>query len=622
MFTKKITLFFCSLQICTLSFAQTSFSDVAASSGIDFRCFVKEMGGGCAFFDLNNDGLEDIYLTSARERDALYINNGDGTFSDITVAAGLRQTENFACMGVLTGDIDNDGYRDIFINTAKDEHSRLFLNNGDSTFTDISVSSGISADSAWAYSSSFGDYNNDGYIDIIVGNYLDTMGFIKDSTNVNIIGYQHQCSPNTLWLNNGDQTFTNVAATTGAGETGCNLSSVFTDYDNDNDVDIMNANDFGIWVSPNTLLQNNYPLNSFSDVSVAANANAAIYGMGIAVGDYDRDLDLDYYITNIGRNVLHHNNGNGTFTDRDSMAGVSNTYVIQDSTYTTGWGTGFMDIDNDGFLDLMAVNGFIQVVDLFETAYYDPDKLYHNNGDGTFTDISMTVGVDDSTVSRGFAYGDYDNDGDNDFLVLPVTNDTAFTRRAILHKNDLSNSNNWLKVKLQGTVSNRDGFGAHIQLFDNGISWVHEVNSGGSHSSQHSSVAHFGLGTIGSVDSVVVLWPSGLRQTLVNVSHGQQLTVIEGLTVNVAQVDDPESFQLMVYPNPAKEVLNIFTQNLNTEATLSIYSAMGNLVYQKNMAANASSVKINLSELTLSSGLYLISLKSENYLATKKILIY
>ena len=579
------------------------------------------MGGGCAFFDFNNDGLEDIYLTSARERDGLFVNNGDGSFTNITAAAGLGATANYACMGVVTGDIDNDGDRDIYLATAWMEHSRLYINNGDSTFTDISISAGIHLDSSWAYTASFGDYNNDGLLDIHVGNYLDTIGFIKDSSGVNVIGYQHQCSANTLWLNNGDLTFTNVSSSTGAGETGCNLSSVFTDYDNDGDVDIMNANDFGIWVSPNSLLQNNYPANSFSDVSVAANANAAIYGMGIAVGDYDRDLDLDYYITNIGRNVLHQNNGDGTFSYRDSMAGVSNTFVIQDSTYTTGWGTGFMDIDNDGWVDLMAVNGFIQVVDLFETAYYDPDKLYHNNGDGTFSDVSMTVGVDDSVVSRGFAYGDYDNDGDNDLLVLPVTNDTFFTRKAILYRNDLANGNHWLKAKLQGVMSNRDGFGAHIQLFDNGIAWVHEVNSGGSHGSQHSSVAHFGLGTASSIDSLVVLWPSGLRQSLYNVSAGQQITIIEGVTTGKPSIHPLNSLQLEAFPNPAHQQLTIYTESKRLEAELGLYNVFGTLVYQQNLVQGAQTIKLNLNELNLAAGVYLLSLKNESGQLSKKIII-
>lgn len=601
------------------SFAQTTFSSVAIPSGIDFHCYVKEMGGGCAFFDLNNDGFEDVYLTSAREQDGLFLNDGTGAFTNITVAAGLQNTENIGSMGVVTGDIDNDGDRDIFITTKKEQHSYLFLNNGDSTFTDISLGSGIAVDSSWGYTASFGDYNNDGFLDIYVGNYLDTIGFILDSNSV-IAGYQHQCGANTLWLNNGNLTFTNIANAVNADETGCNLSTVFTDYDHDQDMDIMNANDFGIWVSPNALLTNDYPNNTFIDNSVSANFNAAIYGMGIAVGDYDHDADLDYYITNIGRNLLYQNNGNGTFNDVDSAAGVSNTFVIQDSTYTTGWGTGFMDIDNDGFEDLMVANGYIQVIDLFETALYDYDKLYYNNGDGTFSDISAAAGVEDPTVSRGFAYADYDNDGDIDMLMAPVTNSLFFIRKSILYQNDLNNSNNWLQIKLQGTMSNRDGFGTHIYIHSGTEIWVQEINSGGSHGSQHSSIAHIGLGTNSNVDSLVFLWPSGLRQTLYNVSSGQKLTVVEGVTTSIHELETSKT-QWAIFPNPTKNQLTIELQTGLLEGSIQICNALGQIVYQQNILPNQTSIPLFVKDMKLTAGIYHVHLQTTAGKSTRSFVV-
>ena len=600
-------------------FAQTTFSSVAMPSGINFHCYVKEMGGGCAFFDLNNDGFEDVYLTSARERDGLFLNDGTGSFTNITVAAGLQSTENIGSMGVVTGDIDNDGDRDIFVTTKKEQHSYLFLNNGDSTFTDISFSSGIAVDSSWGYTASFGDYNKDGFLDIYVGNYLDTIGFMLDSNSV-ITGYQHQCGANTLWLNNGNLTFTNVANAVNADETGCNLSTVLTDYDHDQDMDIMNANDFGIWVSPNALLSNDYPNNTFVDNSITANFNAAIYGMGIAVGDYDHDADLDYYITNIGRNLLHQNNGNGTFSAVDSAAGVSNTFVIQDSTYTTGWGTGFMDIDNDGFQDLMVANGYIQVIDLFETALNDYDKLYYNNGDGTFSDISAAAGVEDPTVSRGFAYGDYDNDGDIDLLIAPVTNSLFFIRKSILYRNDLNNNNNWLQIKLQGTMSNRDGFGTHIYIHNGTETWVQEVNSGGSHGSQHSSIAHIGLGTSTNVDSLVFLWPSGLRQVLYNVSSGQKLTVVEGVTTAVNTLEKA-AVQWTVFPNPTNNQLTVVLQTSLAEGNIQICNTLGQIVHQQTIAPNQTSIPLSIQALNLQAGIYHIHLQTTQGKSTRSFVV-
>jgi len=312
-------------------------------------------------------------------------------------------------MGVITGDIDNDGYRDVFVTTWIDEHNLLFKNNGDGTFQEISASAGI-LDTALSTAASFGDFNLDGFLDIYVVNYIDPSKPPTDDS-----GFYYTCSPNYLYMNNGNETFTEVASLYGVADTGCGLAIAFTNYDQDSDVDIYIANDFGAWVLHNSLYQNNYPSPDFSNVSVSSSMNDAIYGMGIAIGDYDEDGDLDYYVTNLGRNVLRNNQGNGLFIDLTDSAGVANTYT-DSNLFAVGWGTAFLDYDNDTYLDLFVVNGHIPADSIIANAPSNPDVFYKNNGDGTFTDLSASLGVDDTSMARGFALGDYDNDGDLDLF--------------------------------------------------------------------------------------------------------------------------------------------------------------------------------------------------------------
>jgi len=521
--------------------AQT-FQEVSRQAGIDFLVYSPtQIGGGCAFFDYDNDGWLDIYITGGLHRDLLYHNNQDGTFTETGIQAGLWITAYFYTMGVVTGDIDNDGYRDIFVTTlgiGSSYHSYkpnfLFRNNGNGTFTDISQQAGIT-NSAWSVSATMGDYNLDGFLDIYVANYVDTVDFIFDPQTQDVIGYNHSGFPNFLYLNNGNRTFTTVASALRVDDDGTGLAAVFTDYDNDRDPDIYVVNDFGAWVSPNRLYVNNYPANSFTDVSVVSGADAAIYGMGIAIGDYDEDDDLDYYITNIGENVFLQNNGSGFFSDVAAAAGVANGH--SGSLLTTGWGAAFLDYDNDTWLDLFVSNGHIPAASFIATTEKDPKKLYRNNTDGTFADVSVSEGVSDSSIARGCAMGDYDNDGDLDLLVVVIEEDTAFTNdeHTLLYRNDIANGNHWLKVKLQGTQSNRDGFGSRVEAYSNGRKWIREIDGGSSHASQHSTIAHFGLGNSTTLDSVVVLWSRGGKSFLANVPADRTITITEGALQSTIQ---------------------------------------------------------------------------------------
>ena len=579
--------------ICSLAFIQTInidkvqaqvFSEESQNAGINHLTVDDmRMAGGCAFFDFNNDSLEDIYLVGGLLIDHLYQNNGNGTFTDVTIAAGLFGTSNINTNGITTGDINNDGYRDLFISTRQDLTSSknypnlLYLNNGNGTFTDISTAAGI-VDSAWTTSATFGDYNNDGWIDIYAGNYIENFTAYFDIPT-GLFVFAQQAYPNFLYLNNGNSTFTEVAAFMNMADTGCTLANAFTDFDNDGDADLYVANDFGEDTKENALFENMYPSNVLNDIAISSNTNLQIFSMGVAIGDYNENGLLDYYITNLGRNVLLENQGNSTFNDVTTSAGVEDIYVV-DTLFSTSWGTQFLDYDNDTYLDLFVSNGEIPAVAQIATHPYPPNKFYqNNNANGTFTDISIAAGIADTTRGRGSAVGDYDNDGDLDLIQAVVHPNSATSDHSLLYRNDIVSVNTWLKIKLQGVISNRDAFGAHIYVKANGRSFIREIGGGSSYQSQNSCIAHFGLGSYNQADSVIINWPSGITQVLTNVSAYQYLEIIEDTLL--IGMNNPSNFEYEFsnYPNPFKDN-TIFKYVLFSKSNvqLTIYDINGKLV--------------------------------------------
>ena len=552
----------CGGLFAVLNLGAQTFQEVSLSAGIDHYCYHPDLlGGGVAVFDFDNDGWEDIYLTGGHRRDKLYKNLGNGQFVEVGIAAGLGFTENVVTQGVVTGDIDNDGDRDIFLTTDKGFPNYLLINDGQGRFEDSGRDNGIT-EASWTTAATMGYFNLDGWLDIYAVNYIQQLGFVF--TNGQVSGFAHRGYANFLYINDGAGGFTEVAAPYQADDQGCGLAVAATDYDQDGDPDIYIANDFGQWVVPNVMLQNQYPQQGFTDVSAAAQVNAAIYGMGIAIGDYDEDGKLDYYTTNIGRNVLLHNEGNGVFSDVTDSMQVANIYV--DSVFATSWGTAFLDYDNDSYLDLFVANGKIPTASFLSTSYWDPNKLYRNPGTGAaFVDVSTQAGIDDSTQGRGMAWIDYDLDGDLDIFVAVTDAHVTTHNHALLFRNDLANENHWLKVRLTGTVSNRDAFGAHVRVFAGGRSWIREIDGGSSHLSQHSSVAHFGLGAIEQIDSMVISWPGGNTQRFAQFPANQQVQVIENLdsliaiTTSLPTPFSPGSeWAITVAPNPFSETVSIF----------------------------------------------------------------
>jgi hypothetical protein len=521
--------------------SNVQFKDVTTEAGIQFRhvhggsgekYFVETMGSGAAFLDYDNDGDQDLYLVNSSilpgfeseeiPRNLLFRNEGDGTFTDITDGAGVGDTGYG--MGAAVGDVNNDGYLDIYVTNFGP--NLLYRNNGNGTFTDIAQEAGV-ADTLWGTSAAFADVDGDGFLDLYVCNYVDftfqNHKFCSDAFKK----YRSYCHPDQyngvpdlLYRNNGDGTFSDVTSAAGIySMKGKGLGVVPFDYDNDGDFDLYIANDS----VRNFLYQNNGD-GTFSDVALLTGTShneegKTEAGMGTDFGDYDNDGFFDLFVTNLDQetNTLYHNEGGDHFTDASYLSGLGKPSLIY-----VGWGTNFFDYDNDGDADLFITNGH---TDTFLTyTYSQRDLLFSNNGDGIFVDFSITSGEYFKTakVGRGTAIADYDNDGDVD-LFITNSNDTPN-----LLRNDGGGQHNWLIVKTVGTKSNRDGIGARIKVITGDLIQMDEVKSGSSYLCQNDLRLHFGLGKRKKVDGLEIRWPSGLVETYGKTEVNQILVVVEG----------------------------------------------------------------------------------------------
>jgi hypothetical protein len=355
------------------------------------------------------------------------------------------------------------------------------------------------------------------------------MSFTFDSLG-NPSAYVPVCIENLFYINNGNKTFTESASLYGINDAGCGLTGIFTDYDFDNDVDILLANDFGQYAFPNALFKNNYPAVGFVANSSKTGFNRSMFAMGIAPGDYNEDGHMDYYVTNIGTNSLYTNNGNGTFTDDALRLGVDLTWGIKDSLRKTTWGCNFFDYDNDTYLDLYVNAGYVSAF-LPMTIVEDSSVFFRNNGSGAFVNVSAESGLASPIAGRGSVVFDFDNDGDLDILSnhnkMQILNKSKFYQNIHLFRNNINNGSNWLKVKLTGTKNNRDAYGSRIIVYAGKRKFIREVDGGSSHASQSSSIAHFGLGKYGIIDSLEVHWLGGGIQSFYNISANQTLKITE-----------------------------------------------------------------------------------------------
>ncbi len=604
------------------------FSEQGAAIGINQAYKARVLtGGGAAFFDFDNDGDEDLYCTGGLNEDALYQNNGDGTFSKITQDIGLNITGKFNTMGVATADLDNDGDREIFVTTWEEfdngnganGRNLLFNNNGNGTFTEIGSPAGL-PEAVYSVGAIFLDYDQDGLLDIFVINHVEEVIFSQDSSGT-VVGFDHLCFPNFLYKNNGGLTFTQVATEMGLEDLGCSNVAVPTDFDMDGDVDIYVGNDFGGYIVPNVLYENEYPAHQFLDISSVSGADIGVFAMGIAAGDYDQDLDIDYYITNIGRNALIENR-EGIFEDVTDYAGVANDTVPEENLLTTGWGTAFLDVDNDSWLDLFVSNGRIPALSTFATATNDPNKLFRNNGDKTFSDVTDAAGVGDIAFGRGMAYSDFDRDGDLDIFVVVLDELEGVSK---FYVNETNNDNHYVQFKLVGQESNRDAFGSKIWLYAGGQTFLREIYGGGaSYCSQHSSIAHFGLNNIAFVDSIRIDWTNGHSDLIKDLSVDSLYTIEENVTVTaVREVLNPDGLLVSVSPNPFDSQLSVQIESKRQqEAFFQLFKIEGAVLFRQKIFLNEGQTRLEIPNTVikdLTDGLYLLTIRTEEAQYSKKI---
>ena len=538
--------------------AGVSFINVAKESGLNVKFIyggehknkylLETTGCGVAFYDYDNDDWLDIFLVNGTRLEGfpagqepinrLFRNNRDGTFTDVTLKAGLAHSG--WGQGVCIGDYDNDGYEDLFV--AYFGKNVLYHNNGNGTFTDVSEKAGVSGSpKRWNTGCAFVDYDRDGKLDLFVANYIDmdlATAPVPESGPCLYKGIMVACGPpglngakNMLFHNNGDGTFTDVSESSGILKTDgtYGLGVLTGDFDNDGWPDIFVADD-----STASVLYQNQKNGKFVDV--AQDAGCALSadgkpqaGMGVSAADYDLDGNLDILKTNFAGDTptLYHNVGGMTFDDTTFPAGLGK------HTQYLGWGCGFFDFDNDGWPDILICNGHVypEVEQLRTEAGYAQRKLlYRNLRNGKFEDISLDAGpgISEPSASRGCAFGDFNNDGNIDFVVNCVNDFPQLVRCYSKLQN------NWIKVRTIGNKSNRSGIGARLRCVVQmpGDSKPHqqidEVRSGGGYCSQSDLRVHFGIGQAQKIDLLEIRWPSGLVEILKDIKPNQVIYVKEG----------------------------------------------------------------------------------------------
>ena len=553
------------------------FVDVTEEAGIHFKHtsgktehkhIIETMGSGAVFFDYDNDGHPDLYFVNsgpvphnpqatvargpvprdASSANALYRNEGNGQFTDVTEISDTGDTGYG--MAAAAGDIDNDGDAELYV--ANFGPDTLYRNNGDGTFTDITESAGIDNQS-WGIAVVYLDFNLDGHLDIFVVNYLVYDVSMPVETYKGIVGYGHprryRGTADVLYRNNGDGTFTDVAAEAGVTnpEEGRGMAAVACDYDNDGFPDIYVTND----TNRNFLYRNNGD-GTFTDESLFIGAgydeNGVAEGsMGVDCGDYNGDGWLDLVIANSEKATLYKNE-EGIFTDATVASGLQ-----QPTLPFVGFSPLFLDYDNDGHLDIFCANGHPQdVIEILQDheTYAQRAQLFRNNGDGTYRDVSETAGTyfSEARVGRAAASADYDNDGDVDIIVMNSNQRPVLLRNEtnveidnhqeshVVNPNPLypehpehpgHPASNWIGIELVGTRSNRDGIGAKVTIIAGGIPQVSETKSGSSYASGSDTRLLFGVGEQQRVESIAVTWPSGITQELAGVEVNQTVTISE-----------------------------------------------------------------------------------------------
>ncbi len=547
---------------------QIRFTNVSSQAGIN----ITALGSSVAFFDYNNDDREDLFISVQLGSAYLFRNNGNGTFTDVTSASGLTGIQ---VRGVAFADYNNDGNLDLLLSRFGSTPPYLFRNNGNGTFTDVTAAAGLIG-GANSWHGIFGDFDRDGYVDIFVGNWG---------------------SLDYLYRNNRNGTFREIGDSALVARSGRNYKpATWFDYNNDLWPDLYVGNG-----DTNRLYRNNSGTLPFTDVTRIARLGDSLRCSGLSAGDYNNDGFFDIYEGNIGggRNFLYRNNGNGTFADITLSAGVQD---VGDGR-TCYW----VDYDQDGFQDIFTSN------------HINPNRLYHNNGNGTFTDMATSTNIAGPTDVFGCSWGDYDGDGDMD--VFLSGHGVSGPTNALMRIDGVTN--HYLRVKLIGVVSNKAAIGARLKLAAGTLIQYREVNGGTGSEEQSSIVQHFGLGSRTRWDSLRVNWPSGIVDRLYNLGSDTTLVIVEGMTeINQkSNIKNQNRPTIKIYPNPAREKIKIEIDRCQTlevmEISIGIYNTYGRLVKViDEVRPGRKSIRIKLSP-----GIYFVETRIGSSVFAQKIVV-
>ena len=590
--------------------AASTFTDVSLTANVYQREIPIDaesgawMGPGTAATDYDNDNcwLDIFVVGDGGLPNALYHNNGDGTFTDVATAAGVANTPRGR--GCVWFDYNNDGWRDLYVTCAGPNY--LFENNSDGTFTDVTQQAGI-GDEKHGTSAAVADYDHDGWLDIYIANWgrPPSLLFANPAPKTNV-----------LYRNRRDGTFEETTDTAGVANDGIAWGAIFFDYDGDTWADLFVANDHG----PDKLYRNRGD-GTFADVSEPSGIVTEINGkptgaMGLCVGDYDNDADLDFFVTNYDADLLWRNNGDGTFTNVAEAVGVANEGV--------GWYANFIDYDNDGYRDLYVVNG-----DVDNSQKTNRNRLYHNNQNGQFVDRADALNASVDVVGRGATAGDFDNDGDVDFYIVNNTGNT-------LLQNDVNPDNRHIKIRLRGTESNRDGVGTRVAVAIGNHIQTQELICGTGFLGSDSPELQFGLPPDYQMGSVTLTWPSGIVETYQFSFQADVYTFTEAENVTVAvephgkqytawgKIKDAEIFQN--YPNPFNpETWIPYRLAKSSDVQITIYAQNGELIREFNFGHQSRGEKTlywdgkNGDGETVASGIYFYQFRAADTHSVRKM---
>ncbi|MCD2259267.1 FG-GAP-like repeat-containing protein [Psychroserpens luteolus] len=550
---------FCFFSLFSL-YSQIQFGNVANDLGVAISPGLTSYGNGISFFDYNNDGWDDITISTADNNELRFFKNIYGVFVEQDFNLSYI---NYQTRCVVWVDFDNDGDNDLFV-TSDTNGNKLLKNQGNMIFEDISATSGMVTGNVYTFGASWGDYDNDGYLDV----------FLSNRTSI---------FSNILYKNNGDGTFTDVTIQAGINSSPVfSFCSAFLDINNDGHQDIYVSNDK--FSFENKLYKNNGD-GTFSDISVSSGTNIAIDAMSTTVGDYNKDGYFDIYITNSPTgNYLLKNNGDETFQNVAVPTGTSFDSI--------GWGAVFFEADNDSDLDLYVsgqLNG--SQVGLLSAAFYE------NNNNNTFT-LNNSCFPGDNGTSYSNAVGDIDNDG---LLDIVVSNDG---QDIFLWKNMTLNSLHWIKLKLEGTQSNKNAIGARVEISVNGEKQYGYKLCGEGYLGQNSNMMHFGLDDNVLIDYIKIFWPSGLEETYFNIQSNQMLTLLEGSALGIDE--NAIDYGLTVSPNPVTNLLKL--ESTEVIDTIEVFTVLG----QRIVSIDGQHAIQNIDMSNLQSGTYILKVFIKN----------